>query len=269
MARGSPQMTFQFPWTEGRHLLWVDGVNSAVMAELVLRDNPDAIPVHCDLGESVHEDSHRFINDLEQWYGKEIVRLRSDQFATIDEVFEKRRYLSGINGAPCTSEMKFAPRMNFELPSDLHYWGYAADKADAKRFKGMVADYPMMRQRAPLIELGLTKKHTHQILRQHGIKRPYVYEIGFPNGNCIGCVKSSSPAYWALIRKFFPEVFWRRNNQCRRFGARIVIIGRKKLPNGKTENIRCYPDEIPLDWPTKVRGADFGGCGFHCNKEAA
>jgi hypothetical protein len=26
------------------------------------------------LGDSVHEDSHRFINDLEGWYGKEIIR---------------------------------------------------------------------------------------------------------------------------------------------------------------------------------------------------
>jgi hypothetical protein len=269
MRRGAPQMTLPLHWDTGRNLIWVDGVNSAVAGHFVLMENPDAIPVHCDLGESVHPDSHRFIDDLEQWYGKAILRIRSEKFGHIDEVFESRSYVSGIHGAPCTEEMKFVPRMNYQLPSDLHHWGYTADKTDARRFDGMVADYPLLKQRAPLIEIGLKKRDTHTILKQHGIRRPYVYEIGFPNGNCIGCVKSSSPAYWALIREHFPEVFWRRNALCRKFGARIVILGRTKDENGKVVNIRGFPDEVPLGHSTKVRGADFGGCGFHCNKEAA
>jgi hypothetical protein len=247
-----------------RRLLWVDGVNSAVMANLILMDDPDAEPVHCDLGDSVHEDSHRFIDDLEQWYGKAITRLRSADFATIDDVFEKRRYLSGINGAPCTGEMKFVPRMNYQLPSDIHHWGYTADKLDAKRFYRMQAEFPLLHQRAPLIEMGLTKKDTHAMLAQHGIKRPWVYEIGMPNGNCIGCVKSSSPAYWALIRQWFPETFDRRNDQARRFGARPVILRQEKGPDGKRRNVRGFLDEIPMDQSTKIKAADFGGCGFHC-----
>lgn len=262
------QATFSFDWAHGRRLLWVDGVNSAVMAFLILQDDPDAIPAHCDLGDSVHEDSHRFIDDLERWYGKPIIRLRSDEFATIDEVFEKRKYLSGMNGAPCTSEMKVAPRMNFELPSDIHFWGYTADNLDAKRFDGMLIDYPLMRQRAPLIERGMKKRDTHAFLAAHGIRRPWVYEIGMPNGNCLGCVKSSSPNYWALIRKWFPDVFARRCEQARRFGARLVIIAREKDENGKVRNVRCFPDEIPADWPTEMRGVDWGGCGFHCPPES-
>lgn len=262
----SDQMTLSLDWGKGRRLLWVDGVNSAVMAHMILMDDPEAIPVHCDLGDSVHEDSHRFINDLEQWYGKPIVRLRSSQYATIDDVFEHRKYLSGHHGAPCTSAMKFAPRMDFQLPSDTHFWGYAADKLDAARFDRMLEDYPLMKQRSPLVEMGIKKKDTHSILKQHGIRRPWVYDIGMPNGNCLGCVKSSSPNYWALIRKYFPDVFARRNEQARRFGAKPVIIGREKV-DGKWKNIRCHLDEIPADQSTKVRGADFGGCGFHCNSE--
>lgn len=252
-----------------RVLAWVDGVNSAVMAHMMLMDDPEVIPVHCGLGTSVHPDSHRFIDDLEQWYGKAIVRLASKSFSNIDEVFEKRKYLSGPNGAPCTGEMKFVPRMDYQLPSDMHLWGYTADKADAKRFDRMVKAYPFLNQRSPLVEMGLTKKDTHAILAQHGVKRPYVYEIGMPNGNCIGCVKSSSPNYWALIRKEFPEVFARRNEQARRFGAKLVIVGQTKDENGKRQNIRAYPDEIPANQSTVVRGAAMGGCGFHCHTEKA
>lgn len=242
-----------------RHLLWVDCVNSAVMAKIVLESNPEAIPVHCDLGDSVHEDSHRFIRDLEAWYGKEIIRIKSEAFDNIDEVFEKRRYLSGFDGAPCTGEMKIVPRMNFQVPSDIHYWGYAADRADAKRFEGMLDRFPLLHQRSPLIGLNMTKAKSHEYLFNAGIKRPIVYDLGMPNGNCLGCVKATSPNYWALIRKEFPDVFAKRVSQSRRFGTKGVRLTRL---NGE----RAFIDEIPADWPTEVRG-NFGGCGFHCTGE--
>lgn len=246
----------QLPLRKPRRLLWVDGVNSAVMAKMVLAIEPDATVVHCDLGDSVHPDSHRFINDLESWYGKPIERISSSRYKTIDEVFEARRYLSGVNGAPCTGEMKFAPRMDYQLPSDIHFWGYTADKLDAKRFDNMMANYPLLRQRAPLISAGITKKETHAILAESGVKRPWVYEIGMPNGNCLGCVKATSPNYWALVRKWFPDVFARRVEQSRRFGVRLTRI----------KGERIFIDEIPCDWPTTMRGQDNGGCGFHCTK---
>lgn len=184
-----------------RRILWIDGVNSAVMSILALRVYPDAIPVHCDLGDSVHPDSHRFIDDLEKYFGKEIVRIKSEKYETIDEVFEKRRFLSGIKGSPCTGEMKIVPRMNYQRPSDIHYWGYTADKADAKRFRGMQERFPLLHQRSPLIGMPMRKRDTHAFLAKLGITRPWVYEIGMPNGNCLGCVKATSPNYWSLMRK--------------------------------------------------------------------
>jgi len=239
-----------------RHILWIDGVNSAVMGALVLAEIPDAIPVHCDLGSSVHEDSHRFINDLERWYGKPIVRIKSEKYNSVDEVFEARKYLSGVTGAPCTGEMKFVPRMNFQLPSDIHYWGYASDWRDTKRFKTMQKSYPLLKQRAPLIDLGMRKSDTHGYLADCGIKRPIVYDLGMPNGNCLCCVKATSPNYWAHQRLHFPEVFARRAAQCRRYGAKLTRI------NG----VRIFIDEIPDDWPTEIKD-NFGGCGFHCATE--
>src|SRR3546814_14496281 len=96
-----------------------------------------------------------------------------------------------MNGAPCTGEMKFAPRLDYQLPSDTHFWGYAADKLDAARFDGMLADYPLLKQRSPLIEMGLTKKNTHAILKQRGVRRPWVYEIGMQIGRA-SCRESVS-----------------------------------------------------------------------------
>lgn len=240
-----------------RKLLWVDGVNSAVMAKMVLVDNPDAIPIHCDLGDSVHPDSHRFINDLENWYGKKIIRIKSVEHDNIDSVFEARKYHSGVNGAPCTGIMKFVPRLNYQIPSDIHYWGYTADKRDAARYVRMQENYPELNQESPLIGWGMTKAYTHDFLRQCGIKRPCVYDIGYPNGNCLGCVKASSPNYWAVTRKYFPDVFARRADQSRRFGSRLTRI----------KGERIFIDEIPADWPTTMRGQSVPACGFVCEQE--
>lgn len=236
-----------------RHCLWIDGANSAVMAFLVLQQIPEAQPLHCDMGSSVHPDNARFLDDVATWIGKPIERLTSPEFRNVDEVFEKRKYLSGVNGAPCTGEMKFIPRMNYQVPSDIHYWGYAADWRDAKRFKAMKQAYPELNQRSPLIDIGMLKRDTHAFLADHGIKRPYVYDIGMPNGNCLCCVKATSPNYWAHQRKHFPVVFARRAEQSRRWGVRLTRI----------KGVRIFIDEIPLDWPTEIKD-NFGGCGFHC-----
>ena len=44
------------------------------------------------------------------------------------------------------------------------------------------------------------------MLKKLGIKRPVMYELGYPNNNCIGCVKGGM-GYWNQIRKDFPDVF--------------------------------------------------------------
>ena len=80
--------------------------------------------------------------------------------------------------------------------------------------------------------------------------------MGFPNANCIGCVKSQSAAYWALVRKEFPDVFARRMDQEKRFGAKLT-----KLPGRGDE--RFTLDQIPDDMPT--RGADSPACDFLCH----
>lgn len=237
-----------------RTIAWFSsGAASAVMTKLALNEIDDLMIVQCSLGDSEDDDNKRFTKDCEEWFGRQITEISSKEFRSIDDVFEKRKYHSGIAGAPCTSEMKVAPRLNFQLPTDLHLWGYTADADDVRRFERMKSEYPEMNQRAPLIEKGITKEGCFAILDGVGIKRPRVYELGFPNGNCIGCVKATSPNYWALVRHHFPDVFARRAEQSRRFGSRLTRINDERI----------FIDEIPSDWP--MTSPIIPRCDFLCH----
>ena len=236
-----------------RTIAWFSsGAASAVMTKLALTDDPDVLPVQCDLGDSEDGDNRRFTQECEEWFGKPVHHIKG-AFANIDEVFEKRKYHAGIAGAPCTSEMKVAPRLDFQLPSDTHLWGYTADGADVKRWERMRDTYPQMKQRAPLIERGLNKEACLAMIERAGIKPPRVYALGYPNANCVGCVKATSPNYWALVRKTHPETFERRAEQSRRFGSRLVRINDE----------RRFLHELPADWPTTEATAP--RCDFLCH----
>jgi len=236
-----------------RTLCWFScGAASAVAAKLILNEIPDAVIVYCDTG-AEHEDNRRFMSDCEKWFGKEIKTIRSKQFSSTWEVWEKRRYLASPFGAPCTSEMKVAPRLDFQLPSDTHVFGYTADSSDVRRANRMLETYPDMKQRHPLIEKGITKSACLAMLETAEIAPPVTYAMGFPNANCIPCVKATSPAYWALVRKEAPEEFSKMKELSRRLNVRLAQL----------RGERIFIDEIPEDHP--VTSPIAPACDFLCH----
>ena len=89
------------------------GAASAVATKLT---SPDVI-AYCETG-SEHPDNRRFLIDCEKWFGKEVTILQNPDFRDTWDVWEKRKYISGINGAPCTGALKIAPRLAFQRPDD-------------------------------------------------------------------------------------------------------------------------------------------------------
>jgi hypothetical protein len=223
-----------------RTVCWFScGAASAVATKLTLRANPEAIPVYCETG-AEHEDNARFATDCESWFQRPIESIRSDEYADTWDVWEKTRWLAGINGARCTTELKVKPRLVWQTPTDVHVFGYTADKADADRAKRLRDNYPELTINTPLIDAGLTKAACLAMIEQAGIKPPLVYSLGFQNANCLPCVKATSPAYWALVRKHFPDKFDRMAKLSRELDVRLCRI----------EDERRFIDEIPADQPT-------------------
>lgn len=248
-----------------RHIGWFsDGIASAIACKFLLREEPEALIVHCDTG-TEDEDNARFRVDCTRWFNREIVVLKNPDFADNYAVWTKRRYMSGIAGAPCTMEQKVAPRLAFQEPDDVHVFGYTWDKLDRERFANFQKNYPDLTARAPLIEREISKANCLAMMQDTGIEPPRTYAMGFPNANCLGsgCVKATSPDYWALLRQEFPERFAKTAALSRELGARLVILSREKQEDGTVKNIRGFIDEIPADQPTTNPIAP--ACDFLCH----
>lgn len=224
-----------------RVVVWVSaGAASAIAGKMALQKyGPRVLFAYCETG-AEHPDNQRVLTDLEGWYGQPIERLKSEKYDNIFEVWEARKYMAGINGAPCTVELKVKPRLKFQRVDDIHIFGYTADGPDVARAARLREHFFELTVETPLIEAGVTKEGCLALMEGAGIAPSIMYALGFPNANCIGCVKATSPNYWALIRLHFPEIFWRIAKISRELGARLCRI------NGE----RSFIDEIPEDWPT-------------------
>lgn len=220
---------------EPRRVGWLGlGAASAVAIKLA---RPDVI-AYCDTG-AEHPDNARFLTACEQWFGQRVEILKSDEYADTWAVWERRRFLAGISGAPCTAALKVEPRLAFQRPDDVHIFGYTADRSDMERATRLRENFFELTIKTPLIERGIRKDACLAMLGGAGIEIPMMYKLGFHNNNCIPCVKATSPAYWALIRLHFPEKFDRMVRLSRELDVRLCRI----------KDERRFIDEIPLDHP--------------------
>lgn len=220
-----------------RTVVWFScGAASAYAAKLAKERDGDACTVvYCDTLSAEHPDNERFFRDVERWIGSPIEVIRSATYASIDDVFQRTRYMAGIAGARCTTELKKLPRIAFQRDSDTHVFGYTVE--ESRRAMNFEDANPALAVDWLLIDQGVTKQDCKDALASAGIALPAMYDLGFEHNNCIGCVKSTSSGYWNRVRRLFPEVFERRARQSRLIGARLVRV------NG----VRVFLDELPDD----------------------
>ena len=69
------------------------------------------------------------MRDVERWIGRSVTIIKSAKYADIDDVFQRTKYMAGIGGARCTTELKKLPRVAWQDPDDIHVFGYTADEA--------------------------------------------------------------------------------------------------------------------------------------------
>jgi hypothetical protein len=233
------------------------GVASAVAAKRTIEtysELHDVVVVNTPVKEE-DEDNRRFLKDVEKWIGQSIEICTSKHYpnSSAVEVWSDRKYMSGIHGAPCTLELKKEARYQWEVENkpDFHVLGFTLDeKSRYERF--IVTERSNVI--APLIIEHLTKQDCFDMILEAGITPPRVYAMGYPNANCIGCVKATSPTYWNLVRAQHPTIFNQRAEQSREIGCRLV----------RYHGERIFLDELPSTAQGKpIKQMSFE-CGIFC-----
>ena len=196
-----------------------------------------------------HHDNKRFAEDVANWVGVDIQYAVNSKYplASVVDVFDRRKGMAFPHGAPCTVELKKRARQEWEEsnPVDWHVLGFTVDERNRHdRFVLTERDNVL----PILIDANMTKNDCADMIRSAGIKLPEIYGRGFPNANCIGCVKATSPTYWNLVRREFPDVFDQRAEQSRRLGARLVRVKNERIfldeldPKAKGRPLKTMPD---------------------------
>ena len=198
------------------------GAASAVATKLCLEQySTDKVVVARCVVANEHPDNERFAKDCEDWFRVKIIKQSSTKYADCWEVWEKKRFLVGPKGAPCTGAMKKDVRKIFEqhYQPTAQVFGFTVEEQNrAKRF---CQNNPEINLITPLIDRHINKAECLTIIQNAGIELPVMYRLGFNNNNCIGCVKGGM-GYWNHIRKHFPDVFERMACLERNLGATII-----------------------------------------------
>lgn len=233
-----------------KHIAWFScGAPSAVMSRILSKQIPDLYIVYNYI-EDEHEDNLRFYRECEEWIGKKFETTKSLKYKNVDDVIEKKKYMSGHAGAPCTMELKRNVRLIYADANDINYWGYTVE--EIKRAEGYTLRNSAFINRYPLIEYGIKKQDCLALIKEAGIEIPAMYKLGYDHNNCIGCVKSGSPKYWNMIRRDFPEVFRKRAEQERKLKYRLC----------KVKGEPVYLDELD---PNEIEHTDLDiSCDLGC-----
>lgn len=216
-----------------RKIIWYSCGVSSTIAGLLADKNGTAEWIRIFLPNE-DTDSERYLDDCIKRFNLNVQTITANK--NVDEVILKRKFINSPFGAPCTSVLKKEVRFAWEkenIKDDDHItyvWGF--DVNEAHRAKRMIESYPQFDHEFPLIDNGLTKADCHGIIKALGVKRPRMYDMGFPNNNCIMCVKGGMGSF-NLFRQYFPEQFNERAQTERQIGHSCLK--------------KCFLDELPED----------------------
>lgn len=235
---------------EKMKVCWISAGVSSFIAGYLERETIDKF-IYIDIADQ-HPDSLRFIKDCEKALGKPIEILKSSEYNSVEDAICAAGAIKvmPIGFAPCTAWLKKRVRKQWEYEHrdyELTYvWGMDLnEKHRADRLCETMIEFDHV---FPLIDRQLTKQDVHGMCKEIGIKRPAMYDLGYNNNNCIGCVKGGM-GYWNKIRVDFPEVFESRAKLERKIGSSCLK--------------ECYLDELD---PNRGRMSEeiMEECGIFC-----
>jgi hypothetical protein len=227
------------------------GAPSAVAAKMTLQLYGSICNVRIlnNMIDEEPEDNRRFLKDVVAWLQHPIENVVNSDLGhtSAEKVWRQRSFMSGPKGAPCTGLLKKAARFEWEAAHqpDWHVFGFTSEERH-RHDRLAATDAP---NTIPiLIDQGVSRDDCFRIIQEAGLTLPWSYQAGFPNANCLGCVKATSPSYWNLLRQIDPKTFDARAKLSREIGARLVRHQGKRIfldelpATAKGRKLRSMPD---------------------------
>ena len=177
------------------------------------------------------KDLYRFLNDLESYWEKAIVKLKDGR--TPLQVGEDVKFILNSRVRQCSFQLKIKPFTDMikkhSKPVTIHLgldWSeehrMEAPKKNYEAIEGVSVDYPLIWKPIP------TKKYS-EIVESWGIEIPRLYKMGFPHNNCGGRCVAQGKGEWRRLKRMFPERF----NEVKDWENKM----RKQLGTGKDKSI--------------------------------
>lgn len=223
------------------------------------------------------EDTYRFKNDCEKWYGKQIETISAipDKYNSIVDVWEKYLSLNVAHGAICSSELKREVRIRWQRENDYKHqvFGFEFTKKEMNRAISMAMNYPESKPIFPLLLFGLNKVDCIDILINAGIEIPATYKYGFHNNNCFetGCVQGGI-GYWQKMKIEFPPKYYKMGKVEHLLtdlkGKPVTMLKDQSKEAKRTGNVQVFLMKHP-DYPELKCIDDMPKCEvkplFECN----
>lgn len=234
-----------------RVLCWFScGAASAYATYLAKEKYGEIEAVYCRVKEE-HEDNLRFLNQFVDKTGIPVKVIGDDKMdCSIYNVFKKRKFINSPSGAPCTMVLKKWVRKAYERPDDIQVFGYTSEEQN--RVDRFIDSNNHVDADFILVDQDISKNDCMRWFMGMGFDLPIMYRLGYPNNNCVGCVKGGA-GYWNAIRVDFPEAFERMAKLEREIGHAVL----------KTRKGPVYLDELDPNRGNFKRDVP-SDCGFTC-----
>ena len=183
------------------------GAASAVVAEIVAKENPGNTTLLFHDTKTEPEDNARFRDEASKHIGVDVTDFSDGR--DIWQVFEDEGFLGNGRNTPCSRILKQEKSMEYlKANGGILYIGFTVDEwRRAQRTSARYA-HAGIETRFPLIDNRIGKEEClHRVETCWGIDPPKLYEWA-EHANCIPCVKGQK-AYWGLIH-MYERTAWER-----------------------------------------------------------
>ena len=247
------------------------GIGSFLAAERLKRENPMSTIrlVFCDT-KIEDEDLYRFLEESAKALDLELIKIEDGRNPW--ELFTDIGYQGNSRIAPCSSQLKrrvFDTWLADNYPDRDCIIVMGVDWQEQERLERAQKNNPKFKVIAPLCDKPwLNESDKLDILKHYDLKRPRLYDLGFPHNNCGGFCVRAGLGQFKLLQKHFPERFqWHKEQQNKLVETRPEANKPflRKVVKGELNYLTL--EEFENQELSKNEQLEFMGCGCFVDDE--